>query len=512
MKKFLFLILCLLNISTVFGATNDFDTQKGTVYEYYLDVNGEEVKDRTITTVNGDYVKSAPDIAGYSCINARVNDEDVVNKSTSKYGSDINTSISSFSTNGDYVIFIYADDDNYDGIPDEREITTDVVVEYYNYNTGKVMYTDENEEYIGSNFSINPKASRTFDDVKYSFYEADPETIDNSVNIFVSEKPKDNKIKLYYKEGSNKDRYITVKQLDVETNEVIDTDTISGVKVGSKYTYDIESIGGYTFVSSSPSASNNKKITVTIDDDNDDNVIYCYYKKNYNSSVDWYDDNNRYYVSPTDTYFNDYNYVIPVTSTGIPTNKNTNYGFVTGYSDGSFKPENNVTRAEASQMFYNISKDKSNGNLDYYFTDLNTSDWYYNSVYYLASRGILNGYSDKTIRPNNYITRAEFIKIATNIIGFNNIDTSIDFSDIKNTDWHYDYIKAGSSLNLISGYENGTFRPNDYITRAEAIKIIDYMLGRTIEDSDKYLDVYFNDVTYTYWAYPFIKMAVGNEK
>ncbi len=513
-KRYLLLfLLCLINTYTVFGATNiDVDTQKGTVYEYYVDVNGQEIKDKTITTVNGDYVKSAPEIAGYSCINARINENDVINKSVSTYGNDIIAQMSQFSTDGDYVIFIYAEDNNFDNMPDDFNLTTDVTIKYYDYNTGKVIETVEETEYIGSNYSISPKASKTFDDVKYSFYEATPDTVDNEVNIFVSEDEEDNVIKLYYKQGSSKDRYITVKQMDVETNEEIDTDIISNVSVGTKYSYDIESIGGYTFVSSEPSATSGNKISITVDDDNDDNVIYCYYRKNYSDKTEWYNDNNQYYVSPTDTYFNDYNYYVPVTSPGIPLNKNENYSFVTGYSDGSFRPNNYITRAEASQMFYNVSADKSIGKLDYYYKDLNTTDWYYNSMYYLSSKGIMNGYSDKTIKPNNYITRAEFIKMATKIVGFNNIDTSMNYKDVKYTDWYYDYVKAGASLGLIDGYSDGTFRPNDYITRAEAVKIIDNMIGRTSDKANNYSEVYFTDVSYSYWSYPYIKMAVGKVK
>ncbi len=506
----LILSLCLFNTTVIF-ASNNFSTEKGSVTEYYINTKGEIIKSKTKTTIDSIYEKEAPKIDGYVCINARINDNSLYyTPSISNFDKDIVVEMTSFNSDGDYVLFIYSEDESNSGYPDDASIKQDVIIRYYDYNTGKVINTQEKEAYIGSNFEFEPSTNKTFDDVKYTFYYSEPDVnSEDEVNIFVSSDEDDNFIDLYYKQGNSKNRYITVKQIDIESNEEIDTDNISDVNIGTKYKYSVQNISGYNFVSSSPSASSSNVITLTVDSDNDENVIYCYYKKNYNDSNIWYDDNNRYYVSPTDTYFNEYNYIAPVTSQGVSLNKDKNYSFARGYTDGTFKPNNYITRAEVSQMFYNISNDKSMGNYNYYFKDLDTSDWYYTSMYYLASRGIINGYSDSTIRPNSYITRAEFVKIATNMFGFNNTDSSVNFSDVSYTDWYYDYVKAGSNLNLINGYSDGEFKPNDYITRAEAVTVIDNILGRTQDDSQYYAEINYNDVNYNDWYYTYIKMATS---
>ncbi len=492
------------------------ETESGRVNEYYVDTNGRTIKSKTYTEVNsgGSYAKNAPEIDDYVCVNTRINEKDLEYSTSYDYDDGIQASINSVSTNGDYVVFIYKNKD------DGYKKVQDVEINYYNYTTGElldtIIYEDER---VGSNFEFTPPAKKTFGSKSYHFVKSTPSVNSNKeLDVFVSENSGNNEIDLYYNYGSADTSFITVHYIDVDNDKEIDTDYIYDLKVGDNYTYTIKSKGGYNFVSSKPSASSGKSITIKVDEDNEDNEIYCYYRKIYkdtNSSG-----NTQYYVSPTDTYFTNgsnnpsSNIVIPVetkpiTSNGIPMNTNTYYGFVAGYPNNTFRPNNYITRAEASQMFYNILNDKTMGNGKTNYVDLYSSAWYFDSMQFLASRGVINGYSDNTIRPNNNITRAEFIKMATEINGFGPTTSTNLFTDVTKYDWYYYYVRAGVDLGLISGYDQYTFKPDSYITRSEAIKIIDLMIGRTVDRADLYADVYYNDVYKSMWQYDYIKMATG---
>ncbi len=524
-KKYLaslIFVFCLLFSVSIFADTFVFEptTQKNTVTEYYLDVNGKTVKQKTVVNVdNNIYTRTAPSIDGYVCINARINDDDLYYTPNGfDYNDGVSVSLSSFKSNGDYVIYLYAEDSYNRGYPDDSTVRQEVTINYYDYSSGKKLdYDTYDNQVIGENYTYSPVISKTFNDKNYTFKSSKPElNDDDDVVFFVSQKKSNNVIDLYYTQGKSTDRFITIHNIDIETEEEFDKDIISNVQVGTTYTYDVESKNGYTFVSSSPSSSGiSNSIKIDVKSDNDDNQIYCYYKKTSldDSTTAWYDDNNQYYVSPTDTYFGDsYYYNTPLRSDGIELNSEPFYGIISGYGDGYFRPQFYITRAEAAQMFYNIAKNKNTGSINYSFSDLNSNDWYYTPIYYLTSNGLMQGYSDGTIRPNNYITRAEFTKMATTILGFEDTNTVISFSDVPKESWFYYYVKAGVNKGLVNGYANGTFRPNNKITRAEATKIVDTMIGRTENKESLYRDVYYNDVPTTDWSYKFIKMANGLER
>ncbi len=548
------ILIALLSTTFVFANTVTIDTttKSGKIYEYYVDTEGNKLKSSTSTTINNnEYSKTALTIDGYVCINARVNEDLLYSPSTQDLGNKITVNLSNFSEDGDYVIFIYDVDSDNSGYPDDPIIKEDVTIKYYDYSTGKQLDSESTKEYIGDNYKLTPSTNKTFSGDKYTFVSATPSVDDNNrINIFVSSDDSDNIIKLYYRKGLSTSRYITVKQIDIDTDKVIDEDIIPDIKVGTKYSYYVESVSGYNFISSTPSSTGtNNVISLTVKEDNDDNIIYCYYRKSYSDSNlnNWYNSTNQYYVSPTDTYFNYYNtssYVNTNTSTstssntstntstntnnntstkttvsntglsekGLAINKNEYYSFINGYSDGSFKPDQFITRAEAASALYSICEDKTNGSLTYNFKDLKTTDWYYKPIYFLCSNGIMTGYGDQTVRPNSYISRAEFTVMAMKIVGYNNTDTIITFSDVRTGDWYYNYIRAGVNASLISGYSDNTFRPNNNITRAEATKIIDNIIGRTIDKQNNYKEIYYSDVPYTLWSYPYIKMASGQQK
>ena len=185
--------------------------------------------------------------------------------------------------------------------------------------------------------------------------------------------------------------------------------------------------------------------------------------------------------------------IIEPTHTGVAelleTEKHIKY--MGGYDNGTFKPENNMTRAEAAQMFYNLllKKDVSDNNT---FDDVSTDAWYYDAVTTLSNMGIINGKGDGVFDPDGEITRAEFTTIA---MRFTNIDINgtDNFTDVPSSHWASKNIADAVSLGWISGNGDGTFSPDRPITRASVSKIVNNMLGRKA-DMD-YINNHNNSIT-----------------
>lgn len=172
------------------------------------------------------------------------------------------------------------------------------------------------------------------------------------------------------------------------------------------------------------------------------------------------------------------------------------YAFMHGYDDGTgrFGPDDNMTRGEAAQMFYNMLKDKSRGDVQFDFEDLSEGAWYYEAVATMASHGILLGTSPTTVEPERPITRAEFTAMA---MRFSKGDPSGEniFTDVSEGDWYYGVIVGSIKYGWISGYDDGTgrFGPNDNITRAQATIIANRMLGRVPDGV--YINAHLDELT-----------------
>ena len=161
----------------------------------------------------------------------------------------------------------------------------------------------------------------------------------------------------------------------------------------------------------------------------------------------------------------------------------THSAYVTGYDDKTIKPDNNITRAEAAALISRISSgfsaDKSYDVSK--FSDVDGGAWFAKNVGYAAENSIVSGYEDGSFRPGNTITREEF---AAMICRFMKYDTSASevFSDVSPEHWAASYIAAMKANEIISGYEDGSFGLGRNITRAEAIAIINRALGRVPND------------------------------
>lgn len=171
-------------------------------------------------------------------------------------------------------------------------------------------------------------------------------------------------------------------------------------------------------------------------------------------------------------------------------NTEDHFSYVVGYEDGNVKPNNQITRAEVATIFYRLLEDEVRDDYDTTrnnFSDVTSDSWYNQTVSTLASMGILKGYEDGTFRPNEPITRAEFGAIATRFFAETGATYEPGtFSDVTGDEWYANAIQDAVNLGLIGGYEDGTVRPNNNITRAEACAIVNRTLGR-VPDADHLL-------------------------
>lgn len=176
-------------------------------------------------------------------------------------------------------------------------------------------------------------------------------------------------------------------------------------------------------------------------------------------------------------------------------------GYMGGYGNGLFGPNDNMTRAQAARMFYNLLLEKDVP-VTASFTDVPADAWYAEAVNTLASLGIIKGIGDGQFAPNRTITRAEFTVIA---MRFANVsaDVTNPFTDIATNDWYYTAVTSAVSYGWINGYSDGSFRPQATITRAEVVTIVNRMLNRTADRNfvDSNATAQFDDVPNTYWAY-----------
>ena len=169
--------------------------------------------------------------------------------------------------------------------------------------------------------------------------------------------------------------------------------------------------------------------------------------------------------------------------TPLALNARDHFSYIKGYGNNIFGPNRTITRAEVAMIFARLSINQSTGGAPQ-FKDVKAGDWYKTAVDIMARQGVIKGYEDGTFRPNQPITRREFAAIAARYAG--NLDTWKTFRDVPPTDWAYKLINRVAGAGWINGYEDGTFRPNNNITRAEVVAIVNRMLNRKADA--KYVD------------------------
>ena len=170
-------------------------------------------------------------------------------------------------------------------------------------------------------------------------------------------------------------------------------------------------------------------------------------------------------------------------------NGEDHFAYVVGYPDGTVRPNDNITRAEVTSIFFRLLKDEvrdENLTNDNSFSDVNDEDWFNAAVSTMASLGIVKGRTADEFVPNANITRAEFAAICAR---FDDSQYSVvdNFADVD-SHWAKDEIHETAAYGWIKGYEDGTFKPDKAITRAEAMTMINRVLNRVPETADDLLD------------------------
>ena len=160
-------------------------------------------------------------------------------------------------------------------------------------------------------------------------------------------------------------------------------------------------------------------------------------------------------------------------------NKTGHYSYLTGYPDGSFAPNKGMTRAEVASLFTRLLKDRPLKGQSYKagLTDLHAGDWYADAVGYAVQKGIVSGYPDGSFKPNQPISRGEFAAIAARFADMTG-DQPPAFSDLDPNHWSYQAICQVAANGWLSGYPDGSFKPNQPITRAEVAAVSNRMLNR----------------------------------
>lgn len=193
-------------------------------------------------------------------------------------------------------------------------------------------------------------------------------------------------------------------------------------------------------------------------------------------------------------------------ATDVPNylNNENHFAYIVGYEDGTVRPNANISRAEVAAIFFRLLKDDvrdDNLTANSVFTDVAFGKWYNKSISTMAKIGIVKGRTANAFAPNAPITRAEFAAICSRF-DRSNVEIKSDFNDISGH-WAEKEIRRAASLGWIKGYADGSFKPDQNITRAEAASMINRMLHRLPETADDLLDgmIQWSDNQPSDWYY-----------
>lgn len=186
-------------------------------------------------------------------------------------------------------------------------------------------------------------------------------------------------------------------------------------------------------------------------------------------------------------------------------NRTDHFAFLVGYAGGTFGPERNMTRAEVTTMFARLLTEQIDTAKTYpnTFTDVPSTHWAADYIGYMQQFGIVTGYTDGSFRPDAPVTRAEFAAIASRFEKLT--EGSKSFTDVPDTYWAVRYINFAATRGWVTGYSDGTFKPENPITRAEVAAVTCRLLERSADQT--YIRSHigelrtFADVTESHWAY-----------
>ena len=185
--------------------------------------------------------------------------------------------------------------------------------------------------------------------------------------------------------------------------------------------------------------------------------------------------------------------------------------YIVGYDDGTFRPDNNMSRAEAAAIFARLISEEKGENISgkATFSDIKSNEWYSKYVGYLERYDVINGYSDGTFKPDASVTRAEFVAMT---VRFNALFSevkkdsyTVKYTDIAKDYWAYSDIAYAKNAGWLNGYADGTFKGDNAITRAEVVTVVNRATGRCADEDyitknvsvlNKFTDIKNNSMWY----------------
>ena len=179
--------------------------------------------------------------------------------------------------------------------------------------------------------------------------------------------------------------------------------------------------------------------------------------------------------------------------------------YIVGYNDGTFKPDSNMSRAEAAAIFARLIAEAKGESISgkASFKDVDKNEWYAGYVGYLEKYDVINGYNDGTFTPDASVTRAEFVAMTVRYYDlFNDVNktgNTVKYTDVENSYWAYLDIAFAKNIGWLNGYSDGSFRGDNDITRAEVVTVVNRATGR-VADKEYVKDNFtklnrFTDVT-----------------
>ena len=162
--------------------------------------------------------------------------------------------------------------------------------------------------------------------------------------------------------------------------------------------------------------------------------------------------------------------------------------YIFGYADGTFRPDNNMSRAEAAAIFARLISEKKGENISgkATFKDISSKDWFAKEVGYLEKYGIIKGYSDNTFKPHESVTRAEFVAMTVRFNAlFNDVKKgsyTVKYTDVEKGYWAYSDIAYAKNIGWLNGYADGSFKGDNAITRAEVVTVVNKATGRIADE------------------------------
>ncbi|HEY4391974.1 MAG TPA: S-layer homology domain-containing protein [Paenibacillus sp.] len=388
------------------------------------------------------------------------------------------------------VVFLYTKDEPTD--PEENLMLT---IYYLDRETGEPIADLKTEfGFEGKEITLYPKVPTVTDAVYV------PEELSHSYTFTDA---LEQHYEFYYNKQVDPEPVeytVTIKYLEQGTNRQLATPTTEKGKLGDTLTLKAVSVSGYTPTKSS----------VSYEIEAGESLEYIfYYTKNSSGNPDPSGPSSGgSYTTPLPPPPP----VAPLPPVPPKLDTENHFDYIQGYPDGNVKPQNNISREEVAAIFYRLMEGESRAN--YYsttnsYSDVKDTRWSNKHISTMANAGIITGYPDGTFRPGQAITRAEFAAIAARFDKLDERESGL-FTDISGH-WAEKYILSAGNKGWIKGYTDGTFKPNQYITRAEAMSFINSVLNRKVKESGILEDAKkWPDNPATSWYYEDVIEATNN--